>query len=243
MMSLELDVEHYEIRYALPEEIPLVIAMRSQAYQGTGKFERDGMLTDSYARIAHHLTAFYDGQPVASMRLMFHKDTDEWEQDRFFAWPDDFPARSQVVEISRTCVKREYRHTGIIQEVMKECAYKAIQSDREWIIASATKNLLKVYERVGCFRTNVSFSHQDLEMVEHTVFLGSVPDVLTGKAGKLLWLVFWQDIARRAYQNNILPFHSKVDLIRFHILCFLDTVGRPIIKLIQKKLFAFRGKK
>lgn len=109
-------------RLATAEELPQILQLRTLCYGEAGKHADDATFTDRYDEAACHLTAFLRTKPIGSMRILFNDQAEEWEHDRFFEWPTSFPDRSKVAEITRVCIRKEFRRANVLLNLFKQGA-------------------------------------------------------------------------------------------------------------------------
>lgn len=211
------------IRRAAPDEYPQIFHLRTLAYQADGKFSGAGVFSDEYDARAIQLCAFFRGRPVAALRLMVLRPEEVWEQSRFFGWPDSFPARADVVEISRVSVHPDFRRCRLLEPLFRRCAAEVLLSGRGWLLGSATPKLLPLYEQIGCKPTDVRILHSDFGELEHTVFLADVRSGLLGAANPLVWLVLWRGVAVPMLQDGLIAPKGAFARLR---LAALRLIGR-----------------
>lgn len=233
-MINQFNLSEVVYRFADENELIEVIKLRTEAYKGTGKFDGESLFNDVFDEKAFHLTAFYESKPIASLRMMFHNHGDEWEHDRFFQWPNEFPSRLDVVEITRVCVHKDFRHTGVLQQLLKECALNVLRNNRSWILGCATDQLMKLYQKIGCVPTKISFSHDDLGKVKHTIFLADIRSGLSGNINPILWIFFWRETAQKAYIERVISFPNINKKIKFNMLYFIGYLAKPLIKIFAR---------
>lgn len=221
--------EKIEIRFASESELNSILELRTISYTGTEKFDGLGVFSDEFDQISRHLAVFLDNKPIAALRMMFHQPDDIWEHDQFFDWPEHFPSRSKIVEVTRVCTHPDYRKTGVLAILLKRCALETLRSDRVFIMGCATDNLLPLYEKIGCQRTNISFSHSSLGNLKHTIFFADLLNGLSGGISPLLWIMFWSETAITAYnEGKLKPPASKI--IKFQVF----KLSAKVINLFRK---------
>lgn len=181
------------------EDYEEVLKLRFNAYKNAGKmkeiknFHETSDIYDSRARI---ITASYNGALVGSVRLMFHGSDDEMEHEQFVKFPDNFPSKYEIVEVTRVCTDANFRSSDLFLALMKQMALLIVQSKRRYMLGSATEKLIPIYERLGFERTGIKYTHVDLGDEEHEILLADIPLLISGSGVSFkTWLKTYSDVA------------------------------------------------
>ena len=156
------------------EEYRQVLELRKMAYSRVGKVKTDlsaEAMGDAFDKRSRILIAKTRGMVVGSMRLIYNGPNDKMEHEQYTTLPAAFPPRDETVEVTRICTHPDYRGEDLLVGMFAHCAVASLQSGKRWILGSATKKLLPIYERVGGKTTSVSYRHQALGGDEHFIVL------------------------------------------------------------------------
>ena len=102
--NVSKNIDYKYVRTA--EEYAEVLALRLKAYKKVGKvaenatLEQVGDVFDSRSRI---VIGVHKGKIVATTRLIYNEVDDQMEHDQFVKFPDDFPRKDEICEITRVC--------------------------------------------------------------------------------------------------------------------------------------------
>jgi predicted GNAT family N-acyltransferase len=211
-----------------------VLKLRHKAYSEAGKIDQtvDHFSTadifDSRSRI---ITARFDKELVGSVRLMFHGADDTMEHEQFVQFPNSFPAKHEIVEVTRVCTEAKFRSSDLFLQLMKQMALLIVQSKRRYMLGSATEKLIPAYVKLGFERTGIKYSHADLGNEEHEILLADIPLLLTGKGISLAtWSSVYADVADYLADIHGIDFDPMKNLrMRFY-----KGIGR-ILGLFAKK--------
>lgn len=214
-----------------PEEYKAVLALRLRAYGEAGKLDQAGppdAMADIFDSRARILVGRYRGEVVASLRLIYHEPDDPTEHEQYTSFPESFPRKDEMVEITRVCTHPDYRRGDLLLGLFRHTILTVLQSRRRWILGSSTEKLLPIYTRIGCKPTDVRFRHEAVGGEEHVMFLG---DCYAGLAGKgmspVVWNILFNDMLEHIDVRDILG-DNPLTAARLGIYRALAPVARLI---------------
>jgi hypothetical protein len=185
------------------------------AYSLAGKVSADSELSDVFDTRSRIAIAVYKGEVVASMRLIFNEMSDPMEHDQYLRLPSNIPRKDQICEITRVCTHPSYRGSDLLINLFRFVGLAVVQSGRQFILGCATKDLLPLYTKLGFKSTNLVFKHEQLNNIEHTIFIGDVIEGITGKGvNPLIWNLVWEPLATELLSKKMISDDSS---IRFRI--------------------------
>jgi predicted GNAT family N-acyltransferase len=197
------------------EEYHEVLKLRHAAYSQVGKmdksasYESAGDIYDSRARI---LYARHNGRMVGSIRLMFHSSDDQFEHEEFVKFPDSFPPKEQIVEMTRLCTDPNYRGMDLFYSICARAALAIVQSDRKFMLGSSVKKLMPIYEKIGWKPTGVFYSHAALGNESHEIVMCNMRECVSGKG---ISYAAWKNVYSEVFdfliengQLNISPINN-----------------------------------
>ena len=226
-----------ELDYArTPEEYDEVLNLRLDAFRAVvdtppdAKAKDWGDHFDAKARI---LTVRYRGKLVASCRLIMAAPDGPLEHDALVQLPNTLPDRKLIVEVSRTCTHPAYRGDDLLMMLFRHIVLNSLESGRRFMMANCVKNLLPIYERVGCKYTGVKFRHAT-DGNEHYVFLGDLSAMLLGRgisplAWSLLCGSMWQHVKHLCETEA-----TSWDRLRLGFYRKLQPLTHKIIKYYER---------
>jgi hypothetical protein len=171
--------------------------LRLAAYSKDHKLPKDSSVaevSDAYDSRSKIILGRVKGRAVATARLYFPEHNDRLEHEEFMVWPPGFPRREEIVEVTRTCTHPDFRRGNVFFSLLRYIVVTSVQSQRKWVMTSATSDLVPFYDWVGLKPTDVVFNHSSLNSLPHRLLLGSIPDALSGKTvGATAWYLIWRD--------------------------------------------------
>jgi predicted GNAT family N-acyltransferase len=224
------------------EEYHAVLKLRKMAYAGVGKVPEEldwrdmGDVYDTRARI---LIAKHHGEIVASLRLIFHGPDDQMEHEQFLTFPDDFPRKDEIVELTRVCTHPDYRTSDLLLALIQQQAIAIVQSGRRWMVGSATDKLLPFYLKVGCKATPLKYRHKDLGDEEHTIIISDIPRAAAGIGiNALVWGQIYADMVGYLTERNMLEFDMSMNLRMAYCRAL-----RPLGSLLYRRQIRRKGER
>ncbi len=198
------------------EDYREVLALRRAAYVAAGKASPDapdeqmGDALDARSRI---VTARYNGRLVGSIRVTFPRtEADRLGHEEFCQLPRSFPARTEVVEMSRACTDPEFRGSDLFYAVTKQAALIAIQAKRRWILMSCTDELHALYRKLGLRDLGITCVHPATGKRVH-VLLGDAVSMITGGMNPIAWnVVIGPELYAYAKLCGVVPRRPWLDL-------------------------------
>jgi N-acyl-L-homoserine lactone synthetase len=199
-----------------------VLALRKVAYSRAGKVKAElsaADMGDEFDKRSRILIAKYRGTVVGSMRLIYNGQGDKMEHEQYTALPDNFPPRDEIVEVTRICTHPDYRGEDLLVGMFAHCAVTSLQSGKRWILGSATKKLLPIYERVGGKTTEVSYRHEALGGDEHFIVLLDLQKrMLATGITPIQWTLVYRDAWKHVDFQATIGFLSRLRLVAYRSL-------------------------
>lgn len=190
-------------------EYESVVRLRTIAYARAGKIdpEQNAAMRDAFDAHAKILAGWHGSRPVASLRIMHHDQGDTWEHDRYVDLDHPaLPTRSATAEITRVCVDRDWAGTDLSLELFRYAALEVLRSGRRYILGSATRAALRLYTRMGCEATELSFRFAELGGSVHHIFFADLVARLGGHGLPWkVWSTIWSDAHAVALAEGLLP--------------------------------------
>jgi predicted GNAT family N-acyltransferase len=205
-----------------------VMNLRQLAYRSEGKAScNDELLDQSDLHDARSriIVCRSHGRVIASARLAFPEYGDRTEHEEFVKWPEDFPRRDQVVEVTRACTHPEYRRGGVFFALLRFIVITAVQAQRPWVVTSATEDLVSLYNWIGLRPCGISFSHASLNGLSHHLLIGNIPAALIGKSVSAgAWYAVWREALTQLDNFQV----SSAGTIRLVIYRLIGSVSAGI---------------
>ncbi len=195
------------------EDYAQVLHLRRNAYVQAGKknesttAEEMASSLDGKSRI---LMAWHRDELVGSMTFAFPttEDTLLDSQKGFEGqkYPVALPPKSNLIEVSRLCIHRDYRGTDLLTGIFEHGLKYFLLSDRHWLLTSAVNELLPLYEKIGFYKLGASYKHPALNNLEHHLIICHRSAFLTGKGISVFtWNALFGDLMQYLVQRNLLP--------------------------------------
>ncbi|HET8538998.1 MAG TPA: GNAT family N-acyltransferase [Anaeromyxobacter sp.] len=210
------------------QEYREVLALRRVAYIAAGKASPDttdeemGDALDARSRI---VTARWNGRLVGSIRVTFPRtEADRLRHEDYCALPPGFPARTEVVEMSKACTDPEFRGSDLFYAVTKQAALVAIQARRRFILMSCTDDLHRLYRKLGLVDLGIEYVHPTMG-ARHHVMLGDAVSMITGGMNPIAWnVVIGPELYAYAKLCGVVPRNPWLDL-RIRVLRLLKPLA------------------
>ena len=163
-----------------------ILKLRKQSYISVGKIKRNLPLehmacqTDRISRI---LMVWYKNKLIGSVSLTFprgRKDTLDIERSLSAKKKSRISNKKYIMEISRLCIHRSYRGSGLFKAIISEIFRRALISGRRYIVTSASYNLLETYQKMGFRTTGIRYKHPDFAKIPHTILFMDLRHPISG---------------------------------------------------------------
>lgn len=218
------------------DEYQEVLELRRKSYLAVGKLNEEitsEQLSDEYDSRSRILTARYHGKLVASLRTVFHLQTDRLEIQKYIELPKDLPPRDQFVEVSRFCIDPSFQGGDIIFGMMQQLFVIMTQAKRRWIVSFADEKMMKSFYRpFGAQSIGEKFDHPVLKSIPHEAFLFDIEKLITGQTvGPVLWNLLLADIYKYLKVNQYYTY-DQLTQVRIGIY----KLFKPLAALMRKKL-------
>lgn len=199
-------------------EYEAVVRLRTTAYARAGKIdqEQNAAMRDAFDVHAKILAGWHGSRPVASLRIMLHDEGATWEHGRYVDLEHPtLPALSATAEITRVCVDRDWAGTDVSLELFRHAALEVLRSGRRYILGCATRAALRLYTRIGCETTGLTFRFAELGGDVHHIFFADLVARLGGHGLPWkVWSTIWSDAHAVALAEGLLPRPSLVHAAR-----------------------------
>jgi hypothetical protein len=174
-----------------------VVSLRLSAYSTIDRVApvqgRESM-ADEFDGRSKIVIGRYRGQIVCSVRMVFHGPGDRLEQERFVTWPQSAPCREDIVEVTRACVRDDFRGSDLFLSMLRFCGQQAVRHKMTWVVTCASPELVRFYLKMGARRMGLSYDRTFDGNVHHMcVLIAHVRDALTGQGvNPVYWNLAWR---------------------------------------------------
>jgi predicted GNAT family N-acyltransferase len=189
---------------------------------------------DSSSRI---IVAKHKGQIIASARVHFCALEDTLEHEQYFEWPQDFPRRDSVIEITRVCTHPNFRSNDLLISLLKFIGITCFQRQRPHVLVSSIDTLIPFYKKIGLQVTSITYQHP-VYKGNQTVLRSNAFQFLNGKGvNPIYWNVIWREVYEYQHDAGALT-PTPLDMARIRAYrfaypiarLFAGTTGRPTRK-------------
>ena len=217
------------------EEYQQVLDLRYIAYKQSGKIDSTlapqdmGEIYDTRSRI---IIGKYHGVVVASATLIFNDYHDRMEIEESVEWPDRLPRRHEMVEVIRNCTHPNYRGSDLLFAMFHFIAITVLQAKRKYVVIGCTRDLVRLYTRVGMYCVDIQYEHNKLGGGVHEVMLGNLPGMMSGaRMNPIVWNAIWADAGAYLLESDVLQL-TGIDSLRMRAYRML----RPLSLLMQRRM-------
>lgn len=183
------------------EEYNKVLELRKSAYVSVGKIPEDTSLEELIApldKISRIIVAYHGSKIVATIALSFpYSESVELDVERTLPgdYPSDLPPKKNIIEGSRLCIDKGYRHSDILVRMFEHVYRVFLTSDRDYIITSSEKKMLSTYINVGFKKTRHSYEHPVFKGVIHHIIIVHKPLCISSESyNPLKWNFVYRDM-------------------------------------------------
>jgi predicted GNAT family N-acyltransferase len=221
-----------EFKYVRSEdEYQQVLELRRLAYGKAGKLTSSESVSDIYDTRSRIVIGVYRGRVVATTRLIYNELDDQMEHEEYVTFPNDFPRKDEICEITRVCTHPDFRGSEVLLGLFRYVAITVIQSKRKYILGCATTELLPLYEKLGFRTIGMSYKHAALNNIEHHIIMGDVAAGLSGKGvNPIVWNVVWRDVVDYVTNREILEFDALA-----YVRVAIYRLFKPLSRLLYRK--------
>jgi len=190
-----------------------------------------GDFNDSRSRI---IVGKINGVIVATARLRYNESGAPLEHEAHLEWPEEFPRRDQIVEISRAATHPEYRQGDLFIALWRYMATYALQKQRPFVLIGSTRPLLGFYEKCG-FRTTGHSHGEKIWTIQQHLMLCNLHETVMGKnTNPLYWNQMYEPIVDRAIKAGIVN-PNEMDNIRMSAYRKLRWIAKLRFRKAKKK--------
>ncbi|GLQ30207.1 N-acyl amino acid synthase FeeM domain-containing protein [Litoribrevibacter albus] len=191
-----------------------VLRTRRFAYSGVKKIdseadlERVSYFFDDYS---HILMVMHNEEIIGSATMIVGDgDNAPFEIQTFFDDdnPIELPPANKTIEVAALCLHPDYRDTDILHGIFEQIYMLTMMLNKEYIIASSDKYLLKLYQSIGFKLTPYSFvqpKYNDLQMSVLVIHQDAAQSAMGVK--KMIWWPLWGVINKHLNDRRIIRFH------------------------------------
>jgi N-acyl-L-homoserine lactone synthetase len=165
----------YEIGYCKTDlDFSEVLKLRKSFYLSSD--EAASRFADIYDTRSRIFVCKQFGNCVGSVRLQITDHTEKLEFQSFSDLPSDFPKNFEVIELSRLVYDASYNEKLIVINLFRRSLYVAVESERNWIVASVLEKDFEKFKMLGFKKTSISYSLNvsPSQMLEHHMFIYDV---------------------------------------------------------------------
>jgi predicted GNAT family N-acyltransferase len=225
------------------EEICQVLELRALAYALAGKISSDASaldVRDKFDERAVLLAAWHHGRPVAALRLTTPTAGEQTDHEQYVDFPPGFPARDQIVEVTRVCTHPDYRGSDLLLGLLAHTALISAATARRYLLGSSTDALLPVYRRVGMVPTTVRFNPPSVGGREHRILLADARAVFGRKVNPIVWSEVFSDVSGEVALLSGTRL-GVIDTVRYYLYRRLRPLCRSMVNRAGRKR-AFQGR-
>jgi predicted GNAT family N-acyltransferase len=214
-------------------EYEAVLQLRHAAYLAEGKISSEASvaeMSDIYDARSRIVICRKGDTLVGTARVSFHEYSDTFEHEEFVRWPTNLPRRDESVEITRLCTHPEFQGAGVIFSLVRFSVITAVQGRRNWVVSSATSDLVPLYESVGLKSVDITFSHPFLNHLKHHMLVGNIEDAMLGRtSGPIAWNLVWKDAFAFMVDQDFIT----IDIVSRVRLALYRSIG-PLIPMLRR---------
>ncbi len=190
-----------------------VLRTRRFAYSGVNKIdseadlERVSYFFDDYS---HILMVMHNDEIIGSATMIVGDGKDApFEIQTFFDQdnPIKLPPADKTIEVAALCLHPDYRDTDILHGIFEQIYMLTMMLNKEYIIASSDKYLIKLYQSIGFKLTPYSFvqpKYNDLPMSVLVIKRSAAQSAIGVK--KLIWWPLWGVVNKYLRKRRIIRF-------------------------------------
>ncbi|MFC3151265.1 GNAT family N-acyltransferase [Litoribrevibacter euphylliae] len=196
-----------------------VLRTRRFAYSGVQKvdseadLERVSYFFDDYS----HILMVMHNEEIIGSATMIVGDGDKapFEIQTFFDEdnPVELPPADKTIEVAALCLHPEYRDTDILHGIFEQIYMLTMMLNKDYIIASSDKFLIKLYKSIGFKLTPFSFvqpKYNNLHMSVLVINRKAAQSAIGVK--KLIWWPLWGVINKYLRERRIIKFNGYLKL-------------------------------
>ncbi|RZK35260.1 MAG: GNAT family N-acetyltransferase [Hymenobacter sp.] len=226
------------------KEYQEVLQLRYRAYVDAGRMEASHTvddMSDDYDRTSRIVIGRHRGRIVATMRLVFPKIGDRFEQQQYTVFPPNFPKPCDSVEASRASTDKAYRHTDLLMMLMRYANVIAVQSGRTYSVCCAHEDVAKIYLRWAYRDTGIRIQHGKFKKETHIVCIAKIQDFALGSGNALTWMGTFLGteslIRAETFSKNTVFGKARVALYRKAAPVVVKCATHPRVERVLKRVF------
>ncbi|MEM9621983.1 MAG: PilZ domain-containing protein [Pseudomonadota bacterium] len=181
-----------------------------------------GDMFDTKARI---MVAKRHGEVIGTGRFRFPLLDEPLELEQFITWPNDFPRRDQLVEVSRLATDPRFQHSDLLASMLKYAASTVLSDERPWVLATVMKKYIPFYQKIGFEATDLTFDNPKWDGTQHVVIMDGLRAILGKNVKPLYWNFLWSEVADFWVQTGMVE-PTRLDRIRMLMLRQLKPLTR-----------------
>ena len=135
-----------------------VIALRRAARQERASAPAADAVAEPYDKRSRILLVCHSGQVIATLRMVYSQAGEGLEIEQYTDIGRLKLDKEQVVEVSQLRTHPDHRSADLLGSVMHFAMLTAVQSNKRYVLAWCTKDMLPLYERLGCDATAITLS-------------------------------------------------------------------------------------
>lgn len=217
------------------EEYLDVLKLRKHAYASVDKVCKDCSYQDLASDLdkkSRILTAYHQGQLIGTVGVFFPDselmvlDTEKTFEN---GYPIKMPAKTNMVEVARLCVREKYRSTDIMFGLLEHIYRIAITAERDYFITSTDDHSWSLYKRIGFCKTGMTYAHPLLNGLKHDIIIAHKSSGLYGRGISLLvWGRLYKNVTEHLLLSKAVTF-NRYEKCRY-------TINKAIVNVAEKFL-------
>ncbi len=208
--------EFIQYKYAETQsDYEAVLRTRRFAYSGVNKIDHDANLEkvsyffDDYS---HIIMVMHNDEIIGSATIIVGDGNQKpFEIQTFFE--DDsgltLPPSEETLEIAALCLHPDYRDTDILHGIFEQIYMLTMMLNKNYIIASTDKFLLKLYKSIGFKQTPFTFiqpKYNDLHM--HVLVIHRDAAIRAKGVKKLIWWPLWGIVNAHLINKRVIKYQA-----------------------------------
>lgn len=217
-----------------------VLKLRRHAYVSVDKVCRDCSCQDLASDLdqkSRILTAYHHDQLIGTVGIIFPDselmvlDTEKTFEN---GYPVKMPPKTNMIEIARLCIRKEYRSTDIMFGLFEHIYRILITSERDYIITSTDDHMWPLYKTVGFSRTDMTYGHPLLNGLKHHVIIMHRKCLLHSNGVSIfVWGRLYKNMTEHLLLTRAVTF-NRYEKFRFNINKAIVSVAERFLSIVNR---------
>lgn len=162
------------------DDYDAVVKLRDLCFRPIVPKEKFGnhLLYDRYDSRSRILRVDHLEKTVATLRMIFHSENDDFAISDHIDLPDDFPDQADSVEVTKVCVHPDFRSSLLITLLLRKAIVGILEAQRTYFVGTAPVHLKAFYKRIGAKIVPLTYEHDGQSL---SVVLVDVLQAIKGK--------------------------------------------------------------